>query len=558
MATTTAVDTTPPAAPFVLTNGSFKTLIAPQVTMVTSLGSIVMELNPSNAPMSTANLLAYVNDGFYDGVLFHRVIPGFVAQAGGFASGLNYKMPTYNAVLLESNNSLSNLRGTIGMARTNAVNSGTSQFYINLTDNIGLDYASATSPGYAVFGIIASGMDVIDKIAEQPTKVVGNMADVPQPEVSIISANQTQTGRSISRTGVVSVGALEAGARWEYSTDSGASWKKGSGTSFTLPEGSYAEHRVQVRQGDKAGNLSAYNGQSEVILVIDKTAPKAIEFTPLHAATGVDVTQTLTITFNEMVTLGTGTIRLKTAAGTVVQEWPVAKGNQSAVTLTIDPTEDLKYATTYSIEIPSGAITDLAGNAYAGTRKFKFTTTDIVSTAAASYTLGSDSNKLSFTGTGDFSGTGNDNSNILIGGAGNDKLSGKGGNDRLTGGGGSDQLFGESGSDTLIGGTDNDYFVFSDPMHKGVDVLVDFMPGEDKIVFIASNFDVLPATLTAADLLIGAGRKLPTNGQHLIYDTKRGELWFDADGLSTTPSMKIALIGKSPHPVLSVTDFVLG
>ena len=558
MATTTAADTTPPFAPFVLTNGSFKTLTAPQVTMVTTLGTILMELDPANAPMSTANLLAYVNDGFYDGVLFHRVIPGFVAQAGGFTTGLNYKAPTYNPIPLESNNSLSNLRATVGMARANALNSGTSQFYINLVDNNGLNYASATTPGFAVFGKIIAGMDVVDKIATQPTSSAGNLMNVPQSDIAITSASQTQAGESISKTGVVSVGVLEAGARWEYSTNGGASWKKGSGTSFTLPEGNYAEHSVQVRQRDKAGNLSAYNGQSEVILIIDKTAPKAVTFMPANAATGVDVTQTLTISFNEAVMLGKGTISLKTAAGAMVQEWQVTQGSDSATTLTIDPTDDLKYGTTYSLEIPAGAITDLAGNAYTGIKKFKFTTTDTVNTTTASYTLGAEANKLALIGSGDFSGTGNNNGNILTGGAGNDRLWGKAGNDQLVGSAGSDLLYGESGSDTLTGGAGTDYFVLSDPTQSGVDLFADFTRGEDWIGFIASNFTGLSTTLTAADWLSGPGRKLPTNGQHLIYDTKSGELWFDADGLSTTPAVKVAIIGKTVHPALSFTDILLG
>ena len=115
-----ATDTTAPVPPFVLTNGSFRTALAPQVTMATTLGTVVLQLDPTNAPMSTANMLAYVNDGFYDGTLFHRVVSGFVAQGGGFTTGLVHKTPTYPSIQLESNNGLSNLKGTVAMARASA------------------------------------------------------------------------------------------------------------------------------------------------------------------------------------------------------------------------------------------------------------------------------------------------------------------------------------------------------------------------------------------------------------------------------------------------------
>jgi cyclophilin family peptidyl-prolyl cis-trans isomerase len=562
MATSTK-DTTPPVAPFVLTNGSFASLVAPQVTMVTTVGSVVLELDAYNAPISTANLLAYVNDGFYSGALFHRVIPGFVAQTGGYTTGLAYKTPTYDPIVLESTNLLSNLRGTLGMARTDVYNSATSQFYVNLADNKFLDYASPAKPGYAVFGKVVSGMDVIDAMATQPTvtvatATVGRLENVPQTEISISSATETQQGKSISKTGVVSVGALETGARWEYSINKGVTWKKGTGKTFTLAEGSYAANLIQVRQTDAAGNVSTHNGQSEVIMVVDKTAPKAISFNPGLGSVGFPVAQSLSITFNEIIKSGTGTVTLTTAAGKVVQSWQITPGSGSAASATIDPTDDLAYGTTYFLEMSSGAITDLAGNAYAGLKKFKFTTTPTVSTAAAAYTLVNEANNLTYVGTADFSGTGNDNNNILTGGAANDSLWGKGGKDILLGGAGADTLYGENGSDTLTGGDGSDYFVLSSPTHTGVDLFIDFKPGEDKIAFISANFTGLPTALTAADWLTGAGKKVASSGQHLIYDTRSGELYYDADGLAATPAVKIAIIGKTTHPTLSLGDFLMG
>lgn len=174
----------------VLLSSSF-TVPQPQVTVATSQGTIVLELNPTQAPVTVNNFLAYTGDGFYTGVLFHRVISGFVIQAGGATSGLVAKAATYPPIVLESANGLSNLRGTVAMARTNDPNSATSQFFINHVDNLNLNN-SATSAGYAVFGGVVSGMDVVDRIAALPTRTVGPYQNVPQTEVTILSAQQTR------------------------------------------------------------------------------------------------------------------------------------------------------------------------------------------------------------------------------------------------------------------------------------------------------------------------------------------------------------------------------
>lgn len=163
----------------------------PQVTLQTTLGEVVLELNPTQAPVTVGNFLRYVNDGYYPGTIFHRVIAGFVVQGGGFTSGLVPK-PAYAPIPLESNNGLSNLRGTVAMARTTVANSATTQFYVNLVDNRGLDYASPASPGYAVFGRVVQGMAVIDAIAALPTTTVGGFQNVPLDEVVIGAARQTR------------------------------------------------------------------------------------------------------------------------------------------------------------------------------------------------------------------------------------------------------------------------------------------------------------------------------------------------------------------------------
>lgn len=159
----------------------------PQVQVTTSMGSVVFELNPTKAPLSVDNFLKYVNSGFYSGTIFHRVIPNFVVQAGGFTSGLTQMTPTYAPITLESNNGLSNLTGTLAMARTADPNSATSQFYVNLVDNTSLDYVSSANPGYAVFGKVVSGLDVINTIGTVPTGITNGMSDVPTTEVSITS-----------------------------------------------------------------------------------------------------------------------------------------------------------------------------------------------------------------------------------------------------------------------------------------------------------------------------------------------------------------------------------
>ena len=163
----------------------------PQVAIVTSLGSFLVELEQVKAPISTANFLRYVQDGFYKDTLFHRVIPE-VIQAGGFTTGPMPKIATYDPIVLESQNGLSNLRGTFAMARTPEPNSATSQFYINLKDNTAFDYINADNPGYAVFGSVISGISVIDKIGVVPTGSVPGLSNVPITEIKITNALRVQ------------------------------------------------------------------------------------------------------------------------------------------------------------------------------------------------------------------------------------------------------------------------------------------------------------------------------------------------------------------------------
>jgi len=159
------------------------------VEMTTSKGVIELELDAKNAPITVANFLEYVKSGHYDGTIFHRVIPGFVIQGGGLQSGMTEKA-TGTPIENEADNGLKNLTGAICMARTNEPHSATSQFFINLKDNSFLDHTgkSATGWGYAVFGRVTSGMDVVEAIAAVPTGNAGGHSDVPLEDIVLEKA----------------------------------------------------------------------------------------------------------------------------------------------------------------------------------------------------------------------------------------------------------------------------------------------------------------------------------------------------------------------------------
>jgi peptidyl-prolyl cis-trans isomerase A (cyclophilin A) len=163
----------------------------PRVVVHTSQGDFTLELFPEKAPKSVANFLQYVRDGFYDGTVFHRVVDGYMIQGGLYSRDLTQRR-TRAPIASEADNGLSNLRGTVSVARGADANSGTSQFFVNLVDNRRLDYVSNQSGltwGFAVFGKVVQGMDTVDKIAKVPTKAQGPfVGDVPNPLVIINSA----------------------------------------------------------------------------------------------------------------------------------------------------------------------------------------------------------------------------------------------------------------------------------------------------------------------------------------------------------------------------------
>ncbi len=160
----------------------------PRVLLETSMGNITVELAPERAPITVRNFLAYVEKGHYDGTIFHRVIPGFMIQGGGFTADMNEK-PTMQPIPLEARGGLPNDRYTIAMARTSYPHSATSQFFINVADNDFLNADRAQDGnGYAVFGRVVAGEDVVDKIAGVKTGAKGMMRDVPIEAVTIKSA----------------------------------------------------------------------------------------------------------------------------------------------------------------------------------------------------------------------------------------------------------------------------------------------------------------------------------------------------------------------------------
>ncbi|MFA5485187.1 MAG: peptidylprolyl isomerase [Candidatus Pacearchaeota archaeon] len=162
----------------------------PKVKIETSMGEIVVELYPSKAPISVKNFLSYVDEGFYDGTVFHRVILDFMIQGGGFNEAGEQKK-TKSPIKLESNNGLKNEIGSIAMARTNQLDSATSQFFINTADNDFLNYGYRDE-GYAVFGKVVEGYDVVEEIENSETTIKFGMGDWPVEEVLIKSIKRVK------------------------------------------------------------------------------------------------------------------------------------------------------------------------------------------------------------------------------------------------------------------------------------------------------------------------------------------------------------------------------
>lgn len=157
----------------------------------TSHGPFTVELFPDSAPLTVENFLRYVDESFYDGTIFHRIVPGFVIQGGGLTADFRNKQ-TRQPIKNEATNGLKNARGTLSMARTNDINSATSQFFVNLSDNDFLNHQGPANFGYAVFGKVTDGLDVIDKIAGVKTGQRQGYTDAPLEDVVIKSARRVE------------------------------------------------------------------------------------------------------------------------------------------------------------------------------------------------------------------------------------------------------------------------------------------------------------------------------------------------------------------------------
>ncbi len=161
--------------------------MTPRVVLETNMGKIVMELDREKAPKTVENILWHVQNEFYDGLTFHRVMPSFMIQTGGFTAELAQRQSPKGTLQNEADNGLKNVRGSVAMARTSEPHSASAGFYINHVDNPNLDYTASTPSGwgYTVFGVVIEGMDVVDAIADVQTQTVGRMADVPVEPVII-------------------------------------------------------------------------------------------------------------------------------------------------------------------------------------------------------------------------------------------------------------------------------------------------------------------------------------------------------------------------------------
>ncbi len=171
----------------------------PRVQFETSLGMVVLEIDAERAPKSAANFLRYVDDGFYNGTIFHRVIPGFMAQGGGFTADMQQKK-TQAPITNEADNGLKNQRGTLAMARTNDPHSATAQFFINFVDSTFLDFRAPNAQGwgYAVLGRVVEGMNVVDAMAKVPTGNTRGMGDVPQTTITLLKATRLPEAQAVT------------------------------------------------------------------------------------------------------------------------------------------------------------------------------------------------------------------------------------------------------------------------------------------------------------------------------------------------------------------------
>jgi len=567
-------DTTAPVAPKLVLSGTWTT--DPRVTMVTNKGTMVIELEPNAVPQTVANFLAYVNTGFYDNLIFHRVIRDFVAQGGGYRSGLVERLASYAPIVLESRNASSNERGTIAMARTSVANSATSQFFFNLVDNPDLDYVNSRNRGYAVFGEVVRGLSVLNAIARVATTTRGPFEDVPRSNVVIRDASQTTEGAVLSKTGVISLVGIESGATWQYSTDGGTTWTTGAGAKrITLAAGAYEGGDVRVRQTDTAGNVSEGGVPGASIVVRDGAAI-------LGNASGNTLNGTTKADFlfglagrdtlngangNDTLNGGSGNDTLNGGAGNDVllggRGNDIMAGGAGNDTYHVQDAGDVvqegagggtdtvySYLAAYTLPdnvengriVASGAA-DLTGNTL--DNRLQASSADNVLTGGdgvdtVSYDAGVDGTGVTVDLTVDTAqDTGGSGSDTLID---IENLTGSSFADSLTGDDGANVIKGGGGQDTLTGGGGNDIFDFDALSDTGntagsADVITDFTAG-----------DLLD--LSGIDANTGTGANDAFSAVFVDSFSAAGQLRFEAgvlygntDANTATAEFAIALTG---------------
>ena len=503
-----ATDTVKPVAPELWPEGKWTT--NPRVTMATTLGNVVFELQPNAAPYTVVNFLAYVNTGFYKNLIFHRVLPGFVVQGGGFGGGLVQKTSFYGPIALESDNGLKNVRGTLAMARTSNPNSATSQYYVNLAKNTDLDFTGSSNPGYAVFGKVVTGMSVIDKISKVETADRGGLSDVPLKNVVVKTATETTTGVIHDKTRVVLAGGIEIGARWEYSSDRGKHWATGTKTfTFKLAEGAYEANDILIRQIDKAGNVSALGKTGASVVAFAGAAIIGdASANVLKGTSGND--NMFGLAGNDSLTAGKGHDKLDGGSGKDLMiggngnDIYVVRDSSDIVRETsagggTDTVQSFVSSHTLAAFVENGQImlagnANLTGNALDNTLFAGLGNNTLNGRAGSdtvSYALGVNGSEgvnvsLAVAVAQDTGGSGNDRLiavENLIGSAFADHLTGGNGDNVLSGGAGADRLTGGGGVDRLFGGAGNDIFDFDALTDLGAtietsDTVKDFAVGD--------------------------------------------------------------------------------
>jgi len=527
-----------------LTAASFHTQTAPQVTVHTSLGDIVFDLYPEQAPFAVANFLSYVGDDYYRNTLFHRVIPDFMVQGGGLTAGMVAKAPTYAELQIESNNGLSNLRGTLAMARTAAPDSATSQFYVNLVDNGFLNYsAGAQQAGYTVFGRVVSGMSVVDAIAAVPTATVGGYQNVPTTDIVITGAEQSRTWVAVGSSGTIIVDGIETGAQWQFSADGGQSWHTGSGASLTLAAGTYAQNAIQARQTDAAGNVSQTLARSTGVLVVDPPGVAS------GTARGTAQADTLTGASGNLSLFGDGgNDALYGGSGDDLLD-----GGSGADTLSGGAGNDSYVVDSWQdqvVEAASAGTDTLVANLNEGGMSRFFNRLFSWVGLSSPRQIQVPDNVENYVLNGNVAAviTGNNLDNRIVGNAGNNTLNGGAGNDVLIGGGGQDCFVGGAGADTFV----------IDRVAALVATINDYTSGTDHLGLSAASFgDLFSNGALNAGVLANA-TAATSSAIRLYYDQAQGALFYDTDGNGQMSAVPIASFAMSAKPAsLSATDFVL-